>query len=318
MRLEFEPALLEQSVFLALRANAANLFSEYRRRSDELYNEKILDTREAGFASLSREFFQRTGLEAAICGIVNCYTGLMSRLDALILLHCDRSRDEDAELFCNSQNRFTALLRIRPETMIYKPSLERIALHEIGHIDDMLNPAFEYTPKFCIPDVNAEQAGMIRDRYRALWDLFIDARLVARQLPSGHDRKWHELNFMRLFGVSMLTKRIFENLWRNRFALATTNAVLIQAAQHPVELARLAGLEIDGKDAASEVRGFAAVCPFCGCPTMRWASADSLSSPRVLQRLRKNHPLWKAKDGLCAQCIEYLQLPELRVAVAGE
>lgn len=319
MRIEFDPRLIEESVFLALREDARDVRVEaarYHRLADPIYTLADPDERDAAFAALYRETFLRLGLQRASEESAQPFSSMNAGLQSLVLAYSHSRKDEEAELYCNPRKGFTAMLRVRPETLICADDFKRLAFHEFSHIDDMANPDFGYTPSLEIAGLNAEQKAMVRDRYRVLWDIYIDARLKLKALPGKHARQWHELNFLRFFGASETTEAIFSRLWDGGFMPHTTNQTLIDAATNPEGLACWAQWE-KPEAVQAAVRRFATVCPFCECPTIDWVQEPGRLDHAIVERVKQKVPAWTPDSGLCNQCVEYLNIECAAAAGTG-
>lgn len=316
MRIEFDRRLIEESVFLALQATSPSPGLEqarYHRLADPIYKVADTDQRERAFSDLHRDMFIRLDLQRTVNEVITCFPNMSSGADVLAFVCVERKKDEEAELFHNAEQKFSILFRMRPETLVSSMEFKRVAFHELLRVDDMLNPSFDYSPSFMVPGVNPEQQDMIRDRYRALWEIYIEARLLKRQRPHKRSREGHEMNFMRLFGLSDTTQTIFGRLWTCQFGTETKNRTLIEAAQTPEALARWAGLEISACSKAA-IRCFSAVCPLCGCPTSDWVAKTDLLDQALIEQIRKLKPGWVQESGLCGQCKELLQVNTVTAA----
>jgi hypothetical protein len=307
MRLEFDPRLLEESVFHALRRDGQRMAAErssFHLRADELYQLKDAVARERAFQALNRETFVRLGLQRAIDDALSFFPRLDTALERLVFVYAERRKDEEVELFSQQLHDWTAVFRVRTETLINGERFRGVALHELSHVDDMLNPEFRYSRSQFALNMNSQQLDMVKERYRCLWDLYIDARLAMRDERPQQQRDGHELNFLRLFGVSTLTRNIFELLWKLQFAHTPDSCAFIQAAQTPENLLRLAGLQMPAQERADGLRRFADVCPLCGCPTVEWINDVHQVSHEVQALIREKFPAWTANTRFCRQCEE--------------
>jgi len=94
------------------------------------------------------------------------------------------AREEAAELFVPSRNAAAAppepvvLIRLRPETLTLSDRLRALLRHELLHLADMLDPGFGYEPRLPPSGAGRAKEQLVRDRYRVLWDAYIDGRLA--------------------------------------------------------------------------------------------------------------------------------------------
>lgn len=310
MRIEFETTLLEETVFQALRGGTPEqraLESAYRRDADTLYSLPSGPAREEAFLGLQSKTFSKLGLREHIDAVFAHFPVLASRLERAIFLLAPLRKDQDAELFGGSGHAFNMFVRTTAATLIDPQAFARFAHHEFSHIADMLDSKFEYsrTPQFA--GVNSVQREIARERYRELWDLYIDARLLQAGKPAQQERQGHFFNFIRLFGESALTREIFEQLWTLDFATPPSQPAFIAAAGSPEALCALAGLSFPQQ--ADAIRTFATVCPVCACATKVWVNEPATLNTEIQARIVARVPSWTPEKGLCVQCSEFFALP---------
>lgn len=301
-----DPRLLEESVFLALRSNVLREHSEsirYRFLADALYEIADRDRRDSAFQNLHQETFIRLGLDKHIDSAISFFPELKMRLARLVFVYSERRKDEEAELFHHIVNGWSLLFRIRAETMIDGAAFRRLALHEMSHASDMLDPEFGYIRTLGDGRQNAQQRDIIRDRFRCLWDICIDSRLSCKNEQPLQHREYHELNFFRNFGVSELTRSIFSRLWNADVPLKPTGTSLLEAAKVPEALCAFVGLDPHSVQTRA-IRNFTATCPLCQCPTTEWVRDSSQLSSEVVQSIQTKFPGWSPSEPICCQCEE--------------
>ena len=198
---EFDPRLVEEAVFLEMRKKESEDFRTYARFRADLeaaYGEPEPDRREEAFRTLHERLFHEIGLEEALLARIGEFPLLRTGLDRIAFLRAERKKEEGAELFVNRQaapggaghpgqvpvcttgtRARTAVCRLRPETVIDPEARTSLLRREFQHLSDMVDPAFQYEPNLG-PAETAATANLIRDRYRTLWDLYVEARLARR------------------------------------------------------------------------------------------------------------------------------------------
>jgi hypothetical protein len=190
MRLAYSPQLVEEAVLLAEGTTTAQDRRAFRRDRDRLYEVPEEAAREAGFHALHLEWFRRLGLQRAIEQVVAERADLAERVREGRVLPAAGARDEGADLIDRvapggGHERPLLVLRLRPSLLLEADAVRALLRHELVHVADMLDPAFEYH-RTLPPDDGRTSGTLLRDRYRVLWDATIDGRLArAGLLPDG-------------------------------------------------------------------------------------------------------------------------------------
>ncbi len=189
MHIELDPVLLEDVVFLAIRCREElgdqSMVEQYHRRVDALYDlPHEGDERELAFRDAHAEFFSQLGLERMVRSPLAEFPLLEDQLERVTFLKAASRKQEGAELFVREdeetgsrQNR-VAVVRLRAELFLDPDQLSRLLRHELYYISDMVDPTFGYRPDLGETGESIAQQNLVRDRYRVLWSMYIDARLV--------------------------------------------------------------------------------------------------------------------------------------------
>jgi hypothetical protein len=189
MRIELDPVLLEDVVFLAIRHREQlgdqPMVEQYHHRVDALYNlPHDNDLREIAFRDVHAEFFHKLGFQGMILHQLAEFPLLERELERVTFLKAAARKQEGAELFVRQdggtggrQNR-VAVVRLRAELFLDLDQLSILLRYELYHISDMVDPAFGYRPDLGETGDSIAQQNLVRDRYRVLWSMYIDARLV--------------------------------------------------------------------------------------------------------------------------------------------
>ncbi len=190
MHIELDPQLLEEVVFQEVRRREQigeqTLFQDYRDRVDALYDLPEDDDRETAFRDVHAEFFNRLGLEQMLRDCLNEFPILYQKLDRIDFMKALTRKEEGAELFVRRDHaegdrlHRVAVLRLRAEVFLDAERFYTLTRRELYHVSDMVDPAFGYEPDLgdAAGDGDIAQENLVRDRYRVLWSLYIDCRLV--------------------------------------------------------------------------------------------------------------------------------------------
>ncbi|MCC6156305.1 MAG: hypothetical protein IT367_21240, partial [Candidatus Hydrogenedentes bacterium] len=201
------------------------------------------EARERAFVALNQEWFARLRLVAPVLKVIEECPDVSSSTARCILAPAYRARDECAELYGHTPtpcaDKPTLVIRLRPESFTRPDEITGLLRHELMHISDMLDPAFGYDPS---PQQFLHDDGVptvLRDRYRVLWDTYIDGRLVQEGRAAGiaYERRCAEFGqvfkvlesfsiaaFDKVFGASELSHRHLLELSRNPRAILEIDA----------------------------------------------------------------------------------------------
>ncbi|GMW03182.1 MAG: hypothetical protein AMXMBFR84_43170 [Candidatus Hydrogenedentota bacterium] len=93
------------------------------------------------------------------------------------------------------------LIRLDVDLFGHPSQMQTFMRRELMHIDDMLDPAFEYDPSLSQFFDECGMPNALRDRYRVLWDAYVDGRISARFNTGIDFRTRNKTEFNRLFRV---------------------------------------------------------------------------------------------------------------------
>ena len=190
MRLDLAPRLVDQVVFLLLRQLEQDgedaLPRAHRKAVDKLYELPASSIeRENGFKEVTRSFFSQLGVSSWIGQRLAEFPLLEQSLDRLGFERAKRAKYQDGELFVRRESDGTkvcsARMRLTPEAFLDLESLRLLLRRELLRLQDMLDPAFDYAP--VLPGLEEQDPihqNMTRDRYRLLWESYVEGRLVRR------------------------------------------------------------------------------------------------------------------------------------------
>lgn len=328
MTLRYDDDLLEAAVFLCASGRRPGVpraqIARFHRERERLYAIPDPDERNTAFFQLHLAWFREWGLEDTLGRFLAEFPLLSPALHTLAFRKARGRQEEGAELYVNlapdappAVDRAasfspdqpaaakpkdlargpavvrTGVIALRAERFADDAALAALLRHELTHLQDMVDPAFGYSPELRRAGADPACQRLARQRYRLLWDITIDGRLARRPNGAQTLRETHRAAFDRAFGFWPEARRqaVFEELWTN------------PAPRHQ----RLEQLAADPRDLAQAARPLpGAPCPLCGFPTFTWADLAGVNA-RVLAAIRAEFPDWAPERGACARCVEAYQ-----------
>jgi hypothetical protein len=282
LEVEFEPALVEEAVLAAVRSRREE--GRFLRERDRVYEIGDPEAREPAFMALYVRWFERLALDRPFRRAFAERPEVTAGCGRCLVARALVARDESAELFVAPPALPTLLLRCRPEMLSAPERALTVLRHELCHIADMLDPEFGYEPHLTGGGLGSPHDLLGRDRYRTLWDTFIDGRLtrLGRAPATARAERLHDfrLAFPELHdGAEAAFERFFGGP-------RCTHADLLAFAR---------GVR-DGAPPAQ--------CALCGGPTRALAPAPAPLPPEVLAAIGEDFPWWSPAAGLCSRCGE--------------
>jgi hypothetical protein len=301
LRLEIEPALAEEAVFLALRGRADERM--FRRERDPLYSIAEPEQREAAFGALHARWFAQLDLGRPVALALAGEERIGREVSAAFLRRARRLEEEGVELLVRSNDRDGRVMRIllRPGSFLSPGLLLDRMREEFLHVSDMLDPRFGYAPSLAASDETEIPAKLLLDRYSVVWNASVAGRLERRghSAPGTRARAWSA--FQRTF--PMLGDQAAASAFA-RFCLseAPTHLELMAFARDPREVLLAVG---GGEERGSwEVNEHSGRCALCRLPTYALLPhPDALPEP-VLAAIARDFPAWEPAAGLCGQCAD--------------
>lgn len=308
MQLRYDEDFIEAAVFLCASGRRKGVpslqIARFHRAREKLYGILDPDERNSAFFNLHLDWFREWGLEQPLTDVLKEFPLMREQLGALAVRKTTGKNDEGAELYVNEAGQRTGLLALRLERLTNDAALRDYLRHEFTHLHDMLNPAFGYSPALDLPGLNVAQKRLARERYRLLWDITIDGRLVAAGHTAMQPREQHATAFTRGYSFWSEQKQTetFVSLWQCR---TPRHADFLGLIADPRGL----------RDAHRPEPG--ASCPLCDFPTFHWADTSALSS-EVGYRITAEFPTWTAEQGLCGRCLEtYVAAATMQLQATG-
>ena len=326
MEIRFQPALLQEVIDSFIekteREGDPTYYKEFHELADPIYEKFSLDDREPEFKKLYQYLFGSWGFSDIVRDAFNEFPALKEKIGIVLVKGVLKEDQEGVDILrkWGSVERELAKefedkglkgvgIKLIPRRF-YDPALTRYCRHELTHISDMLDSAFNYDPDTKVGQNPGEET-LILHRYRVLWCLNIDSRLVRtgkEQMLSKEDRFKEFRSWYRKIPPGQL-KSVFEGLWQ---AEALTHSELVEMASDTLRVMDRA-VEVDGGEVPETqnkvmlMPGFP--CPLCRFPTYSWVEdLENKLEKYVLDFIRDNHPGWDTEFGACDRCVEVYKL----------
>jgi hypothetical protein len=298
MHLRYDEDFVEEAVFLCASGRRKGVpslqIARFNCEREQIYAILDPDERNRAFFRLHLEWFREWGMETLLIEPLKDFPLLPPALRILAFRKSRGKSDEGTELYVNEADERNGVVAMRPERLGREAELGAFMRHELAHLQDMVDPGFGYRPELAAAGPSLSQQRLARERYRLLWDVSIDGRLVGRgrQTVATKDQRWMEFCGAFAFWTGARQEQVFNSLWNN---------------PQPTHRA-LEGLVCDPRQLQSGTGPRpGASCPLCGFPTFAWADDSSLTESAV-NLIRSEFPHWTPEQGACARCVDIYQL----------
>ncbi len=325
MELRFQPALIQEVIDAFIekteREGDPTFYKEFHELADPIYENFPLDDREPEFQKLYQYLFGHWGFADIIQEAFKEFPDLRDRIgitlvrgvlkedqEAVDVLRKWGTVEEDLAKQFEAKGLKGVGIKLLPRRF-YDPALARFCRHELFHIKDMLDPAFLYDPDIKVGNTPGEES-LILARYRVLWCLSVDSRLIRQDKEPvfSKEHRFREFStwYRKIPGKQLVA--VFEGLWATEHF---THPELIEMATDTLKVIDRAidveGAEVPERKKVMLMPGFP--CPLCGFPTYNWVeNLERDVEPEVLDFIRENHPGWDPEYGGCDRCIEVYKL----------
>lgn len=302
VEIRFDPAFVEETVFLELRAREAAgdraAPQAFREEWDALYGvEDHGALRTEGFQRIAVRYFEALGFSELFIGRFKEFPLLETHIPLAIVRRVWSRKEERVELYVGKASGSrgatgaitTLSIGLQAARCLDRDRLVAFLRHEFLHISDMLEPAFAYVPLSELGGECEMEDDLIRDRFRLLWDLWVDGRMrwegwqgvvdgAARRDQfelafASWDPRRREAVFAKLSGRDQCTQR-------ELLALANDERLTRTLGQGGVR------------------------CPLCHFPTREGVRDWSHERAAVAEAIRADYPTWEPSHGACLQCVE--------------
>ena len=243
--LRYDPRLIESAVFESTRRAAQDgnpqPQKELRRRLDPLYATTTnAEERERSFRDAYADLFAKARLADPLEALVAEQPLIASRVVRCFVRFALRVKNEGAELFVkpgDAEHERTLVIAVRTETLLDEGYLARLLRHELQHVADMLDDQFAYDVDGAPNGESRAHNSLILDRFRVLWDTYIDGRLARHGRDGQATCADRAREFHKVFGRDQPdpqdVDRACARIWR---ADGLTQADLLQWAAQPDRL----------------------------------------------------------------------------------
>jgi hypothetical protein len=290
--IRFDPALIEEAVFLALGRGA----TAFHREREALYE---LGERQqaAAFQQLARRSFEAMGLSELFTGRFEEFPRLSEHVELILIRRVWSRNEERTELYvdhsCAAQRRLeastTLFIGLQAGRCLDREALVAWLRHELMHASDMLDPAFAYEPHPALGGDCELEDDLIRERFCLVWDLFVEGRV--------RRKGWQTLV------PEAIRRRQFERAFASWDAgrLKTVWQALRGCERSPQrEL-----LELARDERLTRTLGQGGVrCPLCHFPTREGVREWDGERAAIAEAIRADYSTWDPAQGACAQCVE--------------
>jgi len=290
LQINFDSTFVEEAVFLLMRAAQGDkLFRDFCNEKDGIYQQDISnEDRDEAFKVLYKKYFCGLGLEGLFKNICKDFPNLYKPEIRVVVKRVWSKKQEEAELYVQPHQK-TVYMGILVRRILDLTFLESFLRHELTRISDMLSFDFQYSPHPVLGGKNEIEDNLIRERFRLLWDFYIDARLRENGFKTIKSYEEQKDEFERKFF----------------FLAPIEREQILHKIQVCENLMQIDLLSWAGDPRSTKVLGEGGLrCPLCNFtsfnPIERW---DAEALP-VIHEIKKDYPHWELGQGICPQCFD--------------
>jgi hypothetical protein len=294
--LQFDTRIIEEALLLSIAGHAEE--PRFRRGRDRIYEIQDGEEREKQFKEFHASWFQHLHLDHPLVAALQEQRSLPEKTRLCAVTAALSAQDEGADLYATpasltgkAAERPAIAIKLRPKTLVDAAILLPFLRHELMHVADMLDPSFGYEAFLPQSGFSSSRDNLVRERYRVLWNVWIDGRLHRRGLagPVSCDRRWTQ--FLDAFpSLGHAGQDAFNRLYES----------VVQTHHDLIELAQSWDATFEGRrDAIPRSRQ----CSLCRFPTFDFANVAELS-PAVLHEIVADYDNWRPEEALCLQCAD--------------
>lgn len=302
LQTKYDASLVEEAVSLAIRNHPQE--RRFHRQRERIYDLSDGEEREKQFRELHAGWFLLLGLDRPLAAALQEQPLLLRATRGCRVTRAPASTNEGADLYGKSgtDQPFSILVRLQPGSFLRPEKILALLRHEFMHVADMLDPRVLYRPEFPRSEAGPAYDNLLRERYRVLWDTWIDGRLL-RQGRAGEEARRERLaEFAAAF--PMLGPQIEKEFSRWFHFSFHTHPEMLAFALNPTP----GTLQAEEKPAGGR-------CPLCHFPTFAFFPNPEGLDDNVCSEIRHDFPQWRPEQGLCHQCADlYRSRPLSRAA----
>jgi hypothetical protein len=167
----------------------------------------------------------------------------------------------------------------------------------------MLDPAYRYETTLPSTGIGPAYDQLLTNRYRLLWDIAIEGRMLRRGWNPPTVRAKYLAYFREAFpALQDQTDNLFATFFERE---AHTHGELVAFALNPRATSSAAEPSAGNR------------CPLCGFPTHSFEPNPELLEGYTLAAIRQDFPHWQASSGICRQCADLYRARRLSMEAAG-
>ena len=306
-------AVVRQEVDKRERKGDLSLMEEYHKEVDPIYDIDDVIDREEEFDKLYEKFFlSNLGYGKVIKEVFDEFPFLNEKISD-VYINMDLMREE-ANLMKKDPDEPGNLRKIkfkmRPEIFGDTNELRKSIRHELMHVKDMLDDDYGYDIR--VPaGLNTTEENFVRDRYKILWDIYIDSRLIkeGRETMETKEKRfaWFSGIYRKLPNEQKVV--MFDNFWNKE---KITHKEMLDMATDMMKAVPLLGGDASDAELEKEKQSYwsGRQCPLCKFPTHKWSKdinpegANGEKAKKLQNAIKADFPKWTAEEGVCERCAE--------------
>ena len=290
LQINFDPTFIEETVFLLIRTKQGdNLYKNFFDEKDTIYQQDTSgDERDNAFKQFYKGYFFSLGLEDFFRNICQDFPHLYTPGIRVVVKRVWNRKQEEAELYVQPHQK-TVYLGILAHRMMDLTFLESFLRHELMRISDMLGSDFQYSPHPVLGGKNEIENSLIRERFRLLWDFYIDARLRGKGFKTIRAYEEQKKEFERKFF----------------FLAPLEREEILRKIQGRESLTQMDLLNWAGDFRSIKVLGEGGLrCPLCDFTSFNSIKRWGAETLPVVREIQKDYPHWEPSQGACPQCFD--------------
>lgn len=326
MEIRFQPALLQEVIDSFAekteREGDPTYYNEFHESADPIYENFALDDREPEFKRLYQILFAKWGFADILRDGFDDFPALRDKTGIVLVRGVLKEGQEGVDVLrkwgvveeklsrqFEAEGKKGVGIKLIPRRF-YDPAIPRYLRHELTHISDMLDDDFGYDPDTKV-GLNPGEEHLILNRYRVLWSLHVDSRIIRSGKEPMFSREYRFREFRSWYRkiLPSQVESVFEGLWQTDYLC---HAELIEMASDTARVIERA-VEVEDSELPDIqtkpmlLPGFP--CPLCRFPTYSWVEdMEETLEGFVLDFIRENHPGWDVEYGACDRCVEVYKL----------
>lgn len=302
-RIHFDPLFVEEAVFLTVRqmeeTGRKELAKSYYAALDQIYCQNLpSDVHERVLKDYYIELFSKTGLSDFFEEIAAEFDFYDDPRLYIFFKRVYTTEQEGAQLYQDGSLK-RIFVGIQAARVLDLPVLGAFLRHELLHMADILDPHFQYSPNPVLGGESEMEDHLIRDRFRLLWDIYVDARLRRKGFLAIASEDRQKQDFQKAFRLWDQEKR--KEIWQDLMSRKTYTQAELLGLCRDERLTRMIG---EG--------GFR--CPLCHFPSYDPMDTESEEFNLTAAEVKRAHPHWQPSQGICLQCFELFRF-QMRIKI---